>query len=338
MQPPPTLLGTLRDRAAVRRYSPRTVQAYSRWVVAFVRFHGKRHPRELGPEAVRDFLTHLARDRGVAASTQNQALAALQFLYRDVLQLPLDGTHGFVPAKRPHALPNVLSRAEVHRVLSMMQGQTRLMAMLLYGAGLRLQECCQLRVKDIDVDRGEIRVRRGKGGRDRVTMLPGQVRDDVLEQIKCVRMLHMRRVAAGGGFIELPDAFARKSPMAARSWSWCWLFPSRHEFVDAGSGQRRMPHLHVTVVQRAVSAAARAAGVTQRVGCHTLRHSFATHLLESGYDIRTVQELLGHRDVSTTMLYTHVLNRGGLGVRSPLDLPSPVGSAGAGSGAGPARR
>ena len=311
----------------MRRYSPRTVQAYSRWVVAFVRYHGMRHPRDLAPEAVRDFLTHLARDRGVAASTQNQALAALQFLYRDVLQKELGATNGFIAAKRPHALPNVLSRAQVGRVLTMMQGQTLLMAQLLYGAGLRLQECCQLRVKDIDIERGEIRVRRGKGGRDRVTMLPAQVRGAVVEQIKRVRLLQMRRAASGGGFVELPDAFARKSPIAARSWSWCWLFPSRHEYVDAESRQRRIPHLHVTVVQRAVSAAARAAGVMQRVGCHTLRHSFATHLLESGYDIRTVQELLGHRDVSTTMLYTHVLNRGGLGVRSPLDVAVAVGDA-----------
>jgi integron integrase len=318
----PTLLGTLRDRAAVRRYSPRTVQAYTRWVVAYVRFHGGQHPRVLGPEAVRAYLTYLARERGLAASTQNQALAALQFLYREVLGQSLGFGEGIVSAKRPHVLPNVLSREDVHRVLSMMRGQPKLMALLLYGAGLRLQECCQLRLKDINTNRGEILVRRGKGARDRVTMLPAATREAVQAQIDHVRMLHRRRVATGGGFIELPGAFDRKSSQAMKSWAWCWLFPSRHEYVHAPTGQRRMPHLHATVLQRAVAEAARAAGVRQRVGCHTFRHSFATHLLESGYDIRTVQELLGHRDVSTTMLYTHVLNKGGLGVRSPLDVDS----------------
>lgn len=330
-----TLLGELRNCAAVRRYSPRTVQAYSRWVAAYVRYHGMVHPRRLGPEAVRAYLTHLATERRVAASTQNQALAALQFLYREVLQQPLASAPGISTAKRPHVLPNVLSRADVHRVLSVMRGQTRLMALLLYGSGLRLQECCQLRMKDVDTERGEIRVRRGKGARDRVTMLPLQVRALVIEQIRRVRQLHMHRVAAGGGFIELPGAFDRKSAHSVRNWSWCWLFPSRREYLDAESGQRRIPHLHPSVLQRAVADAARAVGLRQRVGCHTFRHSFATHLLEGGYDIRTVQELLGHRDVSTTMLYTHVLNKGGLGVRSPLDmaLPAPGGlSSGGGAG------
>lgn len=318
-----TLLETLRDRAAVRRYSPRTVQAYARWVVRYVRYHEGQHPRVLGAEAVRAFLTYLVRDRGVAASTQNQALAALQFLYRDVLGQPLASAPGITPAKRPHTLPNVLSRADALRVLGVMRGQTRLMAMLLYGTGLRLQECCQLRLKDINSDRGEITVRRGKGARDRVTMLPVALRELVVEQIRRVRQLHLRRVAGGGGYIELPGAFDRKSSHAMRSWAWCWLFPSTHEYEHGPARQRRIPHLHPSVLQRAVAEAARAAGLRQRVGCHTFRHSFATHLLESGYDIRTVQELLGHRDVSTTMLYTHVLNKGGLGVRSPLDLGPP---------------
>ncbi len=315
----------MRDRAAVRRYSPRTVQAYVRWVVAYVRYHRGQHPRVLGPEAVRGFLTHLARERAVAPSTQNQALAALQFLYRDVLGQPLASAPGLQSAKRPHVLPNVLSRPDALRVLGEMKGQTRLMAMLLYGAGLRLMECCELRLKDINLDRGEITVRRGKGARDRVTMLPAALSEPVIEQIRRVRQLHLRRVSAGGGFVELPGALDRKSSHAARNWAWCWLFPSRHEYVyaDGPTRQRRIPHLHPTVLQRAVAEAARAAGLHQRVGCHTFRHSFATHLLESGYDIRTVQELLGHRDVSTTMLYTHVLNKGGLGVRSPLDLGSP---------------
>lgn len=318
-----TLLETLRDRAAVRRYSPRTVKAYSRWVVAYVNYHDRQHPRVLGPEAVREFLAYLARDRGVAPSTQNQAFAALQFLYRDVLGQPLAPAPGIGTAKRPHVLPNVLSRADATRVLGMMRGQTRLMALLLYGTGLRLMECCQLRLKDINMDRAEITVRRGKGARDRVTMLPVAIRELVAAQIQQVRNLHLRRVAAGGGYIELPDAFDRKSSQALRSWAWCWLFPSRHEYEHGPTRQRRIPHLHPSVLQRAVAEAARAAGLSQRVGCHTFRHSFATHLLESGYDIRTVQELLGHRDVSTTMLYTHVLNKGGLGVRSPLDLGPP---------------
>ena len=316
----PTLLSVLRDRAAVRRYSPRTVQAYARWVLAYIRFHDSRHPRTLGPEHVRAYLTYLARVRGVAASTQNQALAALQFLYRDVLEQPLPSAHGIAPAKRPHVLPNVLSREDVRKVLAELRGATRLMALLLYGSGLRLMECCQLRLKDVDLARGELRVRRGKGGRDRVTMVPASLRVALEDQMRRVRRLHHRRVAAGGGFIELPGAFERKSSQAVRSWSWFWLFPLRVEYLHVASGQRRTHHIHATALQRAVGDAARRAGVVQRVGCHTFRHSFATHLLESGYDIRTVQELLGHRDVSTTMLYTHVLNKGGLGVRSPLDM------------------
>ncbi len=316
----PTLLQTLRDRASVRRYSPRTVTAYERWVVAYVRFHGRRHPRELGGPAVRDFLTHLVTVKRVAASTQNQALAALNFLYRDVLGEPLAPLDGVAPAKRPHHLPNVLSRSDVQRTLGQMHGAPRLMALLMYGAGLRVMECCSLRIKDIDLERGEIMVRRGKGNRDRVTMLPAQTRDEILAQIRVVRALHDRRVARGGGYIVLPGAFDRKDPTAAQRWIWMWLFPASREHWDAERGQHRSHHVHPTVVQRAVSDAGRRAGLTQRVSCHTLRHSFATHLLASGYDIRTIQELLGHRDVSTTMLYTHVLNRGGLGVRSPLDV------------------
>ncbi|MCC7053176.1 MAG: integron integrase [Gemmatimonadaceae bacterium] len=334
----PTLLALVRDRALVRRFSARTVQAYSRWVVAYVRYHGVRHPRELGVDAVREFLTHLARDRQVAASTQNQALAALQFLYRDVLGAPLPVVSGVAPARKPAVLPAVLSRGEVQQLLSAMDGVPQLMAMLLYGSGLRLQECCTLRLKDVNVDRGEIRVRRGKGGRDRVTMLPGAVRDRVMSQVAAVRRLVLWRSSRGGGYIELPGALAKKSPHAVRGWSWCWLFPARAEYRHAASGQLRTHHVHPSVLQKAVRSAAQRAGLVSRVSCHTLRHSFATHLLESGYDIRTVQELLGHRDVSTTMLYTHVLNRGGLGVRSPLDggggggPPMWRGSPGGGSG------
>ncbi|MES2523022.1 MAG: integron integrase [Gemmatimonadota bacterium] len=319
----PTLIAVLHERAALRRYSPRTVEVYERWTRAFIRFHERRHPRETGVAGVREFLTHLAVTRGVAVSTQNQALAALQFLYRDVLQQPLPAVDGVAPARRPHTLPNVLSRGDVARVLAAMHGTPRLMAMLLYGSGLRLMECCQLRLKDLDVERGEIRVRRGKGGRDRVTMLPRHVLRDVEAQMRASRVLMAKRAMRGGGFVALPGAFDRKSTGASRLPHWMWLFPASREYWDAEAGQRRLHHVHPSVVQRAVAEAGRTSGITSRVGCHTFRHSFATHLLEAGSDIRTVQELLGHRDVSTTMLYTHVLNRGGLGVRSPLDAEPP---------------
>jgi len=318
--PPETLLGVFRARAAVRRYSPRTTYAYSRWVIAFIRYHGRRHPRELGAIAVRDFLSYLAQERKVAASTQNQALAALHFLYRDVLESPLAFIDGMAPAKRPVHLPNVLSRADVYRVLDQMQGVTRLMAQLLYGTGMRLQECCQLRIKDVDLERMEIKIRRGKGGKDRVTMVPALIRDPLAVQIRASRIVHGRRTARGGGFVALPGALARKCASASGHWSWWWLFPATREYVHAESRQRRTDHLHPSVLQRAVADAAARSQVAGRVGCHTFRHSFATHVLEAGYDIRTVQELLGHRDVATTMLYTHVLNRGALGVRSPLDF------------------
>jgi integron integrase len=308
------------DRAAVRRFSPRTTQVYVRWIVRYVRWHGLRHPATLGGVEVRDFLTYLARERNVAASTQNQALAALQFLYRDVLEQPLEELSGLAPARRPTLLPNVLSREAVPRVLACLTGVPLLMAQLLYGSGLRLQECCQLRVKDVDFDRGELRVRRGKGQRDRVTVLPGAVGEPLRAHLVRVRTIMARRAALGGGLVELPGALDRKIPHASRQWGWCWVFPAAREYWHVDSASRRTHHIHPTVAQRAVAAAGASAGIAQRVGCHTFRHSFATHLLESGADIRTVQELLGHRDVKTTMLYTHVLNRGGLGVRSPLDV------------------
>ncbi|MEY4857284.1 MAG: hypothetical protein RLZZ97_2114 [Gemmatimonadota bacterium] len=314
------LLLLVHDRAAVRRFSPRTTQVYVRWIVRYVRWHGLRHPATLGGVEVRDFLTYLARERNVAASTQNQALAALQFLYRDVLEQPLGEVSGLAPARRPTLLPNVLSREAVPRVLACLTGVPLLMAQLLYGSGLRLQECCQLRVKDVDFDRGELRVRRGKGQRDRVTVLPGAVGEPLRAHLVRVRTIMARRAALGGGLVELPGALDRKIPHASRQWGWCWVFPAAREYWHVDSASRRTHHIHPTVAQRAVAAAGASAGIAQRVGCHTFRHSFATHLLESGADIRTVQELLGHRDVKTTMLYTHVLNRGGLGVRSPLDV------------------
>ena len=304
----------------MRRYSPRTTQAYVQWIVRYVRWNGLRHPASLSGVEVRDFLTYLARERHVAASTQNQALAALQFLYRDVLEQPLGEVSGLAAARRPVHLPNVLSREGVQRVLACLSGVPLLMAQLMYGSGVRLQECCQLRVKDVDFDRGELRLRRGKGDRDRVTVLPGAVSVPLRAHLVRVRAVMARRAARGGGFVELPGALDRKIPRASRQWGWCWVFPAAREYWHVESQSRRTHHIHPTVAQRAVAESGRRSGIGQRVGCHTFRHSFATHLLESGADIRTVQELLGHRDVKTTMLYTHVLNRGGLGVRSPLDL------------------
>jgi integron integrase len=316
----PTLLGVLRDRLVARRYSPRTMEAYDAWVRRFVRFHGRRHPRELGEPAVQAFLTHLARDRQVSASTQNQALAALLFLYRHVLETPMAAPTGVLHAKRPVRLPVVLTRTEVRAVLDALDGVPQLVASLLYGAGLRLLEGCALRVKDLDLERGEVTVRSGKGQKDRRTVLPRGLVAPLTTHLALVRTLHARDLHAGAGYLALPDALRRKLGAAvARSWPWQWVFPARSVYRDGKTGERRRHHVHESVLQRAVPAAARAAGLSKRVTCHTFRHSFATHLLEAGYDIRTVQELLGHTDVRTTMVYTHVLNRGGLGVRSPLD-------------------
>lgn len=320
----PTLLSVLRDRLQTRRYSPRTIEAYERWVRRYIRFHRRRHPREMDVRELREFLTHLARDRRVSASTQNQALAAIKFLYDEVLERSIESPTDHLQAKRPRRLPVVLSAADVERVIDCLEGAPQLMARLLYGSGLRLMECCTLRVKDLDFGRGELTVRHGKGGTDRRTMLPEAVMPVLREHLREVRAQHELDLQRGAGFVVLPDALRTKlGPETARSWPWQWVFPATREYQDPTTGERRRHHLHESVVQSAVTAAARLAGLDQRVTCHTFRHSFATHLLESGYDIRTVQELLGHRDVSTTMIYTHVLNRGGLGVRSPLDgLPA----------------
>jgi integron integrase len=316
---PPRLLDRARFVARARHLSLRTEGAYVNWIRRFILFNGKRHPLELGEAEVTRFLTSLAVDGRVTASTQNQALAAILFLYRDVLNRDLDWLQGVVRAKRPVKLPVVLTREEVQAVLGNLHGTLWLQASLLYGAGLRLMECARLRVKDIDFARGQITVRQGKGGKDRVTILPDKVRAPLAEHLERVRRLHQEDLGKGLGRVELPHALAKKYPNADREWGWQWLFPATRFYVDDATGLARRHHLHESVLQRAVKVAVRKARITQPASCHTLRHSFATHLLEAGQDIRTIQELLGHTDVSTTLIYTHVLNRGGLGVRSPLD-------------------
>lgn len=296
------LLDVLVERLRLRHASPRTVEAYTDWVRRYVRFHHGRHPRQLGERDLTAFLSHLAVDRRVAASTQNQALAALLFLYREVLDISVGWLDQMVRAKRPARVPTVLSRAEAGLVIEALTGVPKLVALVLYGTGLRISEACELRLKDVDFDRGEIIVRHGKGGRDRVTMLPQALRAPLRLQAERVRLMHRRDLAAGRGHVMLPNAMARKAPSAVRDLRWQWLFPATRFYRDPATGEWVRHHLHQTVVQRAVEDAGRASGITKRVGCHTFRHSFATHLLEAGYDIRTVQELLGHRDVKKKMI------------------------------------
>jgi len=315
---PPKLLDQLRAAVRLRHYSPRTGEAYAGWARRFIVFHGKRHPRALGAAEVTAFLSHLAA-QGASASRQNQALSAILFLYQAVLGQQLPWMHDIVRAQRPARLPTILSRDEVARVLGRLRGVVWLMASLMYGGGLRLLECVELRVKDLHFERGEVLVRDGKGGKDRVTMLPGALREPLQDHLRERKALHDADLMAGRGAVALPGDLRAKYPNAGLEWGWQWVFPATRFYRDAQTGERRRHHLHESVVQRAVKAAAREAGVARPASCHTLRHSFATHLLEAGYDIRTIQELLGHRDVSTTMIYTHVLNQGGRGVKSPLD-------------------
>jgi integron integrase len=316
---PPKLLDRVREAIRVRHYSRRTEQAYISWIVRFIRFHGLRHPEEMGTEEIEHFLTHLATRQKVAASTQNQALNALVFLYRHVLKQPFPDLEHVVRAKRPRRLPVVLTRDETQRVLTQLKPPSILVAGLLYGSGLRLLEALRLRVRDIDFAQNLLVVRDGKGSKDRVTVLPTTLRDVLHEHLKGVRLTHDGDLRQGFGRTELPGALARKYPNAATSWPWQYVFPARSRYLDGGTGEERRHHLHESAVQKAVLGAVRRARIEKSASCHTFRHSFATHLLEGGYDIRTVQELLGHADVRTTMIYTHVLNRGGRGVRSPLD-------------------
>ncbi|MBI3528806.1 MAG: integron integrase [Betaproteobacteria bacterium] len=313
------LLDRVRDKIRLKHYSIRTESAYVDWVRRFVVFHHRRHPRELGPEHVEAFLSHLAVQRNVAASTQNQAKSALLFLYKEVLGSELPWLDNVENAKRPQRLPVVLSRTEVDAVLGRMHGTNGLIARLLYGSGLRIMEAVRLRVKDLDLESCEILVRDGKGAKDRVTMLPSSLVDPLRAHLVLVRELHAQDLAAGLPGVYLPYALDRKYPNAPREWAWQYVFPSDRLSTDPRSGLRRRHHVDEQNVQRAMRQALRDAGVAKPATPHTLRYSFATHLLQSGYDIRTVQELLGHSDVSTTMIYTHVLNRGGRGVVSPLD-------------------
>ena len=317
--PPPRLLDRVREAIRIRHYSRRTEQAYVGWIRRFIGFHQKRHPRELGEPHVTAFLSRLATD-GVSASTQNQALSAILFLYDVVLGERLPWMNDIVRAQRPERLPVVLSRQEVAALLSRLRGPVWLMGSLMYGAGLRLLECAELRVKDLNFDRGELTIRDGKGGKDRVTMLPVALNGPLRDHLTRVKVQHDADLAAGRGSVALPGALRAKYPNACREWAWQWVFPATRFYVDGQTSERRRHHLHETVLQRAVKDAVRAAGIARPATSHSLRHSFATHLLESGYDIRTIQELLGHRDVSTTMIYTHVLNQGRRGVRSPLDV------------------
>lgn len=315
----PRLFDVVRDHLRVKHYSLRTERSYINWMRRFILFHDKRHPRDMGPKEIQAFLTHLAVNRTVSASTQNQALAALLFLYKEVLGVDLPWLNEMVRAKRAQRIPVVLTRPEVDQLIMHLEGTHRLMARLLYGTGMRLMECVRLRIKDVDFGRREIVVRSGKGDKDRVTVLPASLVEELQIHRERVRLLWEadRQTEAPG--VEVPYALERKYPKAGVQWAWFWFFPARHPSRDPRSGVVRRHHTHEQALQRAIKRAVANAGIPKPATTHTLRHSFATHLLEAGYDIRTVQELLGHSNVETTMIYTHVLNRGGHGVLSPLD-------------------
>ncbi len=315
----PRLLDQVRNALRARHYSPRTEDTYVDWIKRFILFHNKRHPGELGERDISAFLTHLAVEKHVSASTQNQALASILFLYKVVLERELERLDEVVRAKRSQRLPTVLNRQEVAALFERLTGTHRLMAQLMYGTGMRLMECIQLRVKDVDFGYCQLTIRAGKGNKDRITMLPNALLERLRAHLLRVKSLHDADLAEGFGRTRLPDALARKYPNADREWGWQYVFPSRIRSPDRDTGVICRFYTSPSTFQRAIHSAARMARLAKRVSSHTLRHCFATHLLEDGYDIRTVQELLGHKDVTTTMIYTHVLNKGGRGVRSPLD-------------------
>jgi integron integrase len=315
----PRLLDRVRAEIRARHYSPRTEKAYVGWIRRFIVFHRMRHPETLVPRDVADYLSHLASRRRVSASTQNQAFSALLFLYREVLHQELEGLDGIVRARRSERIPLVLAPSEVKAVLDRMRGVPQLMAWILYGGGLRVLECCRLRVKDIHFERGALTVRDGKGRKDRETVLPARMLEPLRSHLDQVRRQHQADLARQAGSVALPHALDRKYPSAHRDWAWQWVFPASRIRRDRDTGRWQRHHIHESVLQRELAVAVRTSGIAKPATCHTLRHSFATHLLQNGYDIRTIQELMGHSDVSTTMIYTHVLDRGAFGVRSPLD-------------------
>ena len=302
-----------------RHYSPRTVTTYLSWVTRFIQFHQFKHPKYLGDQEVNSFLSHLAVRLRVSASTQNQALAALLFLYRNIFGQEVGALGDVIRARQSERIPVVMSRSEVSRVLNSLQGRDRLVVEMIYGCGFRLMECLSLRVKDIDFLRNEITVHNGKGAKDRIVMLPVVLKPAIKAHLDNVKQVHESDLRAGWGEVELPGALNRKYPHAPREWSWQFVFPQSKRWVSISDGKEGRSHLDPSVIQRSVKAAVDKSGLVKRISCHTFRHSFATHLLEGGYDIRTVQELLGHKDLKTTMIYTHVLNRGPGGVRSPID-------------------
>jgi integron integrase len=317
---PVKLLDKVRQCIRLKGYSIRTEKSYVSWIKRFILFHGKRHPQDMGKPEIEAFLSHLVMKRNVASSTQNQAFNAILFLYKHVLDADMPEDINALRSKKPVRVPTVMTREETFKLIAMMQGTHQLMAKLIYGCGLRVMEFIRLRVKDIDFAMNQIVVRDGKGKKDRITVLPDGVKPALIEHLVYVKQLHQDDLAKGYGRVYLPNALAKKYPNADRQWGWQYAFPSKTLSKDPRSGMKRRHHLHVSCIQKAIRKAVNLCAVAKPVGCHTLRHSFATHLLAEGYDIRTVQELLGHKDVSTTMIYTHVLNRGGKGVRSPLDF------------------
>lgn len=314
------LLDQLRDQIRLKQYSPRTEKTYIRWVREYILFHNKRHPSEMGTVELNQFITHLVVDRKVSASTQNQAISSILFLYRNVLKTELNETDiNFVRPKKGKRVPTVLSKRESNAVIAQLSGAYKLMTQIMYGSGLRLMECVRLRVKDVDFENQHLTVYDGKGGDDRLTLLPALIVAPLREQLSYVKALHHKDLAAGFGSVSMPFALGKKYPAAHKELLWQYIFPASVVYTDPETNITQRHHIHETALQRAIREAARLAKIQKRVTPHTFRHSFATHLLEAGYDIRTVQELLGHKDVKTTMIYTHVLNRGPKAVRSPLD-------------------